>query len=164
MSPKVSKETLEALKKIFLELGLEFPGFNFVERDALYKIQGATVHETDRTPVIFDPDFPPPPEVPARCFPSEAIDLGGQAVTDGVGRLTWKLSNFVCKNDRASYQAPPAFVATAISNAPIFLTTRTVSIVGDLAIDVFSWDANGAPAPNVRFAWRCWVPSQAIIL
>jgi hypothetical protein len=162
MSSKASKETIEALTKLFRDLGIDFPGLNFLERDAIYKIEGATVHETDRTPVIFDPDFPPT-EVPARCFASDAIDLGGQAVTDAAGRLTWKLSNFVCKGDRANYLAPPAFVATAMSSAAIVLTTRTVSLGSDLVIDVFSWDASGAPAPNVRFAWRCWIPTQAIV-
>src|SRR5262245_23011234 len=102
MTSKGSKETIETLKKLLRDLGLDFPGFNFVERDALYRIQGATVHETDRTPVIFDPDLGSPGEVPVRCYPSEAIDLGGQAVTDAAGRLTWKLSDFVCRNDRGT--------------------------------------------------------------
>jgi hypothetical protein len=164
MTAKASKETLEALRKLFLDLGLHFPGLNFVERDALYKIEGATVHETDRTPVIFDPDLGGSTEVPARCFASDALDLAGQAVTDSAGRLTWKLSNFVCKPDRGNYLTPEAFVATAITSSPIFLTTRTLSAGSDLVVDIFSWDTNGAPAPNVRFAWRCWVPTQSIVL
>lgn len=165
MSSKATKETLETLRKLFLDLGLDFPGLSFLERDCIYKEQkNSTVHEVDRTPVIFDPDLGGGTEVPARCFDSGSLDLGGQAVTDGAGRLTWKLSNFVCKADRTSHAAPIAFVTTAMSNSPIFLTTRTLSTGGDLVIDVFSWDTNGAPAPNVRFAWRCWVPTQLIVL
>jgi hypothetical protein len=164
MNSKASRETLEKLRKLFLDLGLHFPGLNFVERDGIYKAQNATVHEVDRTPVIFDPDLGGGGEVLARCFDSGALDLGGQAVTDSAGRLTWKLSNFVCKADRTSYVAPATFVTTAMSSAPIFLTTQTLSIGSDLVIDVFSWDTNGAPAPNIRFAWRCWVPTQSIVL
>lgn len=164
MISKASKETLETLKKLFRDLGLDFPGFNFIERNCVYRIGRATVHEVDRTPVIFDPDLGGGGEVPTRCFESDAIDLGGQAVTDSAGRLTWKLSDFVCKADRAGYQAPASFVTTALTGAPIFLSARVVSTGGDLVIDVFSWDTNGAPAPNIRFAWRCWVPSQAIVL
>ena len=164
MGSKVSKKTLETLRKLFLDLGLNFPGLDFVERDAIYRVQNATVHETDRTPVIFDPDLGGGTETPARCFDSGAIDLGGQAVTDSAGRLTWKLSNFVCRADRASIVKPETFVATAMSSSPIFLTTRTLSAGSDLVIDVFSWDTDGAPAPNVRFAWRCWVPREAIVV
>ena len=164
MTSKASKETLETLKKLFRDLGLDFPGLNFIERDCLYKIQTATVHEVDRTPVIFDPDLGGASEVPTRCFQSDAIDLGGQAVTDSTGRLTWKLSDFVCKGDRAGYQAPASFVTTALTSVPIVLTARILSSGGDLVVDVFSWDSNGAPAPNIRFAWRCWIPTQAIIL
>jgi len=164
MSSKASRETLETLRKLFLDLGLDFPGLNFVERNCVYKAQSATVHEVDRTPVIFDPDLGGGTEVPARCFDSGSLDLGGQAVTDNAGRFTWKLSSFVCKADRGNYAAPATFVTTAMSSSPIFLTTQTLSIGSDLVIDVFSWDTNGAPAPNVRFAWRCWVPTQSIVL
>ena len=164
MTSKASRETLETLRKLFLDLGLDFPGLIFLERDSIYKAQSATVHEVDRTPVLFDPDLGGGIEVPARCFESASLDLGGQAVTDSAGRLTWKLSNFVCRADRLNYLAPTSFVTTAMSSSPIFLTTRTLSSGSDLVIDVFSWDTNGAPAPNVRFAWRCWVPSQSIVL
>ena len=122
MSSKASRETLETLRKLFLDLGLDFPELNFVERDCIYKAQSATVHEVDRTPVIFDPDLGGGNEVLARCFDSGSLDLGGQAVTDSAGRLTWKLSNSVCKPDRAIYVAPATFVTTAISSSPIFLS------------------------------------------
>lgn len=161
MSSTASRETL---RKLLLDLGLDFPGLVFVERDCIYKSQSATVHEVDRTPVIFDPDLGGGGEVPVRCFDNESLDLGGHAVTDSAGRLTWKLSSFVCQADRSSYVAPATFVTTAMSSSPIFLTTRTLSIGSDLVIDVFSWDTNGVPAPNVRFAWRCWVLKFSIVL
>ena len=165
MTSKTSKETLETLKTLFRDLGIDFPGLNFVERDCVYKAQDATVHETDRTPVIFDPGLGGGTgEIPARCFGSGSLDLGGQAVTDNAGRFTWKLSNFVCKGDRSSYLAPTSFVTTAMSGVPVFLTTVTLSIGSDLVIDVFSWTPSGVSAPNIRFAWRCWVPTQTIVL
>jgi hypothetical protein len=164
MNSKTSQETLETLKKLFRDLGIDFPGLNFVERDCVYKVQDATVHETDRTPVIFDPDLGGGTgEIPTRCFPSGSLDLGGQAVTDNTGRFTWKLSNFVCAADRSSYLAPTSFVATAMSLTPAFLTSVTLSIGADLIVDVLSWTPSGVSAPNVRFAWRCWVPAQSIV-
>ena len=42
--------------------------------------------------------------------------------------------------------------------------TMTHSLVNtpatDVQITVFAWDANGAPAPNVVFDWRCLVPTS----
>ena len=164
MNSKPSQETMETLKTLFRDLGLDFPGLNFIQRDCIYKAEAATVHEVDRTPVIFDPNLGGPGEVPARCFESGSLDLAGESVTDSAGRFTWRLSDFICSSDRAGYLAPASFVTTAMSGAPIFLTARILSSGADLVIDVFSWDVSGAPAPNVRFAWRCWVPTQAIVL
>jgi hypothetical protein len=159
-----AKDSKEKLAKLLSDLGLDLGGLSFLERDCLYRTEGAAAHEVDRTPVIFDPDLGPGDGVRARCFDIQSLDLGGQATTDGAGRLTWKLSNFVCSTQGISYLAPSAFVATAMSSSPVFITTRTLSTGSDLVIDVFSWDTDGAPAPNVRFAWRCWVQSQAIVL
>lgn len=161
MSSTASRETL---RKLLLELGLKFPGLVFLDRNCIYKSQSATVHEVDRTPVLFDPDLGGGGEGPVRCFDNESLDLGGHAVTDSAGRLTWKLSNFVCQAEDISYSAPASFVTTAMSSSPIFLTTRTLSIGSDVVIDVFSWDTNGVPAPNVSFAWRCWVLKQSPVL
>jgi hypothetical protein len=163
MGSKVTPETLEALRKIFRDLGLDFPGFHFIEQDALYTRHGAKIHEVDRTPVIVLDDGSGgggSGEVPTRCFEKGSIDLGGQSTTDNAGRLTWKLDDYICRDDRTSYLAPTSFVTTALSTAPVFLTARMVS--GGV-VDVFSWGTNGAPAPNVRFAWRCWVPTEAIV-
>src|SRR5262245_55594950 len=165
MGSKVSQEKLEALQKILRDLGIHFPPLKFIEDDALYKLETAIVHEVDRTPVIvIDDGSGTGSGAPrTRCFDDGAIDLGGQSTTDNTGRLTWKLSDYVCKENLQSYLAPASFVTTALSTSPIFLTARITSIGFDLVIDVFSWDANGAAAPNVRFAWRCWVRGQNII-
>ena len=90
MGSKVTPETLEALRKIFRDLGLDFPGFHFIEQDALYTRHDSTIHEVDRTPVIVldDGSGGGSGEVPTRCFAKGSIDLGGQATTDSAGRLT----------------------------------------------------------------------------
>ncbi|MBC5785922.1 hypothetical protein H8N03_23490 [Ramlibacter sp. USB13] len=165
MVAKPPQKTLEALRKLLLDLGLDFPGLNFIERDAVYRpTPNARVHEVDRTPVVFDPGLGGSGEVPARCFFNDTLDLGGQATTDGAGRLTWKLSQYVCSSERpAGYVAPVSFVTTALGSSPVFLTARIASVASDVVIDVFSWGANGAPAPNARFAWRCWVPVATIV-
>lgn len=163
MSAKSSKASRDKLKKLLADLGLSFPGIDFLERDCLYRAQGATAHEVDHTPVVFDPELGGGNSVRARCFDIGSLDLGGQATTGGDGHLTWKLSNFVCRRGGNSYLTPTAFVTTAISSSPVFLTTRIVSTGPDLVIDVFSWDTNGDRAASVRFAWRCWVQEQSIV-
>jgi hypothetical protein len=107
--------------------------------------------------VVFDPDIGPGDGVVERCFPSvNGFDIGGKATTNDAGRLTWKLSDFTCDISSA-IEEPASFVATAQSDSPVILTTKTVFAGNNLVIEVFSWNVDGNPAPNVRFAWRCWM-------
>lgn len=152
----------DVIRKALLGLGLELPDLTFVQRDSLYVVdQSVRIHEVDRTPVFLDPDLGPGDGVKAQCFVRRGLDVGGRARTGDVGRLTWKLSDFVC--DGQSVAEPASFVATAQSDSAVVLTTKTVSTGDDLVIEVFSWDINGNPAPNVRFAWRCWTQTPPII-
>jgi len=157
------ESSLEALKRGLSGFGLDLPDLNFVQQDALYTDDVATIHEVDRTPVILDPALGGRGAAPVRCFRSRAFDMGGRANTDSVGRLVWKLSDFVCNPGGTFYSQPVSFVATAVSSSAQFLTTRMQSTGNDLIIDVFSWDTNGAPAPRVAFAWHCKVQAQIIV-
>lgn len=152
MATKSSKSA--ALRESLRDLGFDLPELIFIHRDSLFRDHSVQIHEVDHTPKIFDPDIGSGKGVPARCFSSHGLDIGGKATTNDAGKLTWKLSNFYCGQFEVS--EPVSFVATARSNSPVFLTSRTISTGDDLVIDVFSWDISGNPAPTVAFAWRCW--------
>lgn len=158
-----SKTEKDALEKALAGLGFDLPEISFIRRDGLSAKQEVSVHEVDLTPEFVDPGLGAGGNIRARCFGSHAIDIGGRAVTDSAGRLTWKLSDFVCQSGGTDYSDPVSFVATALTNSAVLLTARTASTGGDLVVDVFSWDTNGAPAPKVRFFWRCWVQALTVV-
>jgi hypothetical protein len=98
-----------------------------------------------------------------RCIPNfDGIDLSGGSYTDSSGRMTWRLSNFVCAPEGGpAVDFPVSFVATPLSDKPAYITVKYVGLgpqPGDIAIDVFSWDAQGNPAPSTSFYWRCRLP------
>jgi hypothetical protein len=110
---------------------------------------------------------------PNECRSARLLDVSGLASTESNGQSVFRLSDFICRSSppRANnYQQPINVVATPRSITPCFLTV-THSLVNtaslnavDVEIKVFTWDANGAPAPNVTFDWRCRVDIPNIIL
>ncbi|MEK6304668.1 MAG: hypothetical protein AABO41_28635 [Acidobacteriota bacterium] len=110
---------------------------------------------------------------PNECRPARLLDISGLATTDNNGQRVFKLSEFICHSSPPAanrFQQPINVVATPRSITPCFLTV-THSLVNtdalkavDVEIKVFTWDANGAPAPNVTFDWRCRVDIPNIIL
>lgn len=110
---------------------------------------------------------------PNECRPARLLDISGLATTDNNGQRVFKLSEFICQSSPPAanrFQQPINVVATPRSITPCFLTV-THSLVNtdalkamDVEIKVFTWDANGAPAPNVTFDWRCRVDIPNIIL
>ena len=160
---KYSKSKQSSLAKALAGLGLDLPEISFIRRDGLSARQAVTVHEVDLTPEVFDPEIGTGGGIRARCFSNNAIDIGGKAVTDSAGRATWKLSDFVCKSGGTDYIDPVSFVATAMADSAVLMTAQTASTGGDLVVNVFSWNTNGTPAPNVRYFWRCWVMAVGII-
>lgn len=110
---------------------------------------------------------------PNECRAARLLDISGLATTDNNGQRVFKLSEFICHSSPTAanrFQQPINVVATPRSTTPCFLTV-THSLVNtdglkavDVEIKVFTWDANGAPAPNVSFDWRCRVDIPNIIL
>jgi hypothetical protein len=93
---------------------------------------------------------------PNRCIDSRVTDVTGFAQTQANGQVVFRLLTFLCPaNDL--FELPINVLVTPISKQPFFLTvTHTLINNGaDVEITVFSWDANGAPAPNIAFNWRC---------
>ena len=102
---------------------------------------------------------------PNRCFDSRVIDVSGFAQTQANGQAVFKLSNFLCPAGEI-FSLPINVLATPISPKPFFLTVmhKLVNNGADVEITVFSWDANGAPAPGITFNWRCRVEHPHVIL
>ena len=116
--------------------------------------------------VLEDHPFIPQPV----CHGMGGIDLGGGSMTDSLGRITWRLSNFVCREpERQSgpVEFPVSFVATPLIDKPVYITTsykgRETQPKNDLILEVYSWDRLGEPAPYVPFYWRCRIPTSFVI-
>jgi hypothetical protein len=158
----MTEAELKKIRAALAALKLDLPELNFIQKDSLSNVENVTIHQVDRTPVVFDPDLGEgqPQEF---CFASRGLDIAGKAVTDRNGRHRWELKNYICEAPRVSISEPVAFVATARSRVPVVMTTETVATGTTLVIEVFSWDMSGAAAANVRFSWRCWAESPHII-
>jgi len=102
---------------------------------------------------------------PNRCTDSRVFDVSGFAQTQANGQFVFKLTSFLCPAGEI-FDFPINVLATPISQKPFFLTVmhKLVNNNTDLEITVFAWDANGAPAPNVAFNWRCRVEHPHVIL
>jgi hypothetical protein len=110
---------------------------------------------TQRSLIVFRPN---------RCFTSNAVDISGFTQTQANGQVVFRLSSFLCQVTQ-NFTLPINVLATPISQKPVFLTVMhtLVNNGGDVEITVFAWDANGAPAPNVAFNWRCRVTSFIVV-
>jgi hypothetical protein len=105
--------------------------------------------------------------IPPLCSGFELLDVGGLAWTSDAGNATLLIKNFICPQESARlYFEPVITVATPASAKPSFLTV-THSLVVDPAgnatnvqINIFSWDINGAPAPDLPVNFRCRVPTR----
>jgi hypothetical protein len=96
-----------------------------------------------------------------RCRREGALDVGGTSRTDANGTVEIRLTDYICQPPTPyEFFRPINFVATPQSRAPVFLTSVQTPTGGDVAIMVFSWDANGSPLRNVSFDWRCFVPAE----
>ena len=157
------KKNFETLTKALQAFGIPLPEINFVVRDALSNTTRIQIHETDRTPVVFDPDIGGGDGIREICSFSNGIDTGGKSVTGSDGKTRWRLSHFICESGAIKVEEPVAFVATARADRPVIMTSETVSVGNDLEIDIYSWDINGNPAPGTRFSWRCWAHSPAVV-
>jgi hypothetical protein len=95
------------------------------------------------------------------CNDATVIDVYGVSSTGGDGKRIFQLRDFICVDVPSSivFSEPVNVVATPRSEGPFFLTmTHAVRITADITdvqITVFAWNANGEPAPNVPFDWRC---------
>ena len=107
---------------------------------------------------------------PKTCEQQQGLlDVSGWWLTGSDGKSVFRLVNFICY-EALPFMHPINVVITPTSSEPCFATVLHSLVkndkdeVVDVEIQVFTWDANGAPAPNTSFNWRCRVPIQLILL
>src|SRR5215211_4662415 len=102
---------------------------------------------------------------PNRCYGSRLLDVSGIATTGSDGTTRFRLTDFICHTGE-NFGQPINVVATPLSSTACFVTVihTLVDDGADVEIQVWSWDAGGAPAPAVWFDWRCRVQMPRIIL
>ncbi|MGC1483548.1 MAG: hypothetical protein WA789_07140 [Candidatus Acidiferrum sp.] len=99
------------------------------------------------------------------CSDATLLDVSGVNSTADNGQLVFQISEVVCFMDAHALSEPINVVVTPRSSSPSF-ATQTHALINsntDVQITVYTWDANGNPAPNVAFDWRCRVVSEPII-
>ncbi len=96
---------------------------------------------------------------PNHCYQARLLDVSGFAITGSDGKSLFRLTDFLCPAGDERFFQPINVVATPLSSTPFFLTIMhsLFNNGADVEIRVFTWDANGAAAPNVSFNWRCRV-------
>jgi len=105
------------------------------------------------------------------CNASELLDVSASAVTGDAGNVTLLITDFLCPTEAPRYYFEPVnIVATPVSASPFFATVTHSLVITppntsatNVQINIFAWDANGAPAPDAVVNWRCRVPTLAII-
>ena len=103
---------------------------------------------------------------PNRCVQSKLLDVTGIAASGSDGKSSFRLTSFLCPEGNFRFGFPVNVVATPLSATPCFptLVHTLVNNGADVEIQVSTWDADGAAAPNVSFDWRCRVELVNIIL
>ena len=99
------------------------------------------------------------------CSKFDAIDIAGPSRTGDDGKMTWRLTDFICPGGQPIIEPPASFVATPISQSPVYLTT-TIDFLDpprDLVVEVFTWGSDGSSAPRIPFSWRCRVRYKEVI-
>jgi hypothetical protein len=97
------------------------------------------------------------------------LDVSSSSSTDATGRRTLLLTDFICSTVN-SFAAPVTLLVTPYTETPCYATMThalvpepNTSSFSDLQFTVFTWSANGRPAPNISFDWRCRLLSFQII-
>jgi hypothetical protein len=104
------------------------------------------------------------------CSRQIEFDASGVSSTLADGKRVFRVSDIVCSGifqhplTQIGYVEPINVVATPRAERPVFLTMTSSPVppgpqlppaAPDVQITVFTWEANGVPAPNVEFDWRC---------
>ena len=99
------------------------------------------------------------------------LDVSSRSSTGADGKVVFLLTDFICSTIN-SFSEPICLLVTPNATTPSYatMTHRLVpnpaapGSFNDLQITVFTWNANGSPAPNVSFDWRCRLLSLGIVV
>jgi hypothetical protein len=107
-----------------------------------------------------------------RCVSSRVLDVSGGGVTDANGKATISLKAVTCVfGSPAAGQnffnpsAPVNVVATPRTQVATHVTVRATVVTADrdVQIEVLSWDAQGQPASQTPFHYRCTVELDEVV-
>jgi hypothetical protein len=103
------------------------------------------------------------------CSIVRLLEAAGVSSTLADGKRVFQVSDVLCPEGVLwSFGEPINVVATPLADSPTLLT-MTYSLISqgpdpsfqpDVQMTVFTWNADGSPAPNVVFDWRC----RAVVL
>jgi hypothetical protein len=103
------------------------------------------------------------------CSIVRLLEAAGVSSTLADGKRVFQVSDVVCPEGVLwSFGEPINVVATPLAESPILLT-MTYSLISqgpdpsfqpDVQMTIFAWNADGSPAPNIMFDWRC----RAVVL
>jgi hypothetical protein len=107
----------------------------------------------------------------ASALGASFLDVSSSSFTEASGQRSFLLTDFICSTVN-SFDEPVSLVVTPNTRTPCYATmTHTLvpnpgapGSFNDLQILVSTWSANGQPAPNISFDWRCRLLSFQIIL
>jgi hypothetical protein len=164
--PKQPAETAELKKQIEIIIGQEIdPG---VERtiNLFHPVGSYALFYMDQSAqACWRRIYPFPSK---DCSIVRLLEATGVSSTLADGKRVFQVSDVVCPEGVLwSFGEPINVVATPLAESPIFLT-MTYSLISqghpsfqpDVQMTVFAWNADGSPAPNVVFDWRC----RAVVL
>jgi hypothetical protein len=104
----------------------------------------------------------------ASTLPASFLDVSSSASTDASGRRTFLLTDFICSTVN-SFAGPVSLVVTPNTRTACYATMTHTMVpdpnapgFNDLQVTVSTWSADGQPAPNISFDWRCrLLPSRS---
>jgi hypothetical protein len=99
-----------------------------------------------------------------RCNPAPLLTVGGLSFVGASGEAVVLLSNFHC--ERVNFRQPVIVVATPRTASAVFVTAVPTIIDNgnDVRIELHTWAAGGAPAPNILVTWYCRLQFIPVIL
>ena len=97
------------------------------------------------------------------CGALTLFSVAGQLTTKDNGKADFLLSEFTCEMPNIVPQLPIFFVATPHSQQPVFVTVNHTLVVlddspRDFRIQLYTWEAGGAPAKKISVDWFCQFP------
>ena len=160
--PKQPAKTAEIKKQIETIVGHEIdPGVERVIKFSYPLGSYAVLWMDESAQACFRSIFQGPSK---DCSIVRLLEATGVSSTLADGKRVFQVSDVVCPQGVSfGFGEPINVVATAFAGTPIFLT-MTYSLIPqgpdplihpDVQITVFAWNADGSPAPNVGFNWRC---------